>query len=85
MEKLSMGTYTGLSVLGGEVIFTLFVIYGIFLTGAAASLHLTLIELLPGVSGINFTSWVLGAITVAVLSAAAGSFIAWIHNSSEEA
>ena len=54
--------------------------YGMFLTGKVAEFHLALFQLLPGYTGLNFGSWFMGAVTVAVWTAAGGTFIAWMHN-----
>jgi len=80
MGKLAIGKYAGLCVLGGEIVFTLCMMYGAFLSGKAAELHLALFQLLPGYTGLNFSSWFLGAISVAVMSGVAGAYIAWMHN-----
>lgn len=80
MGKLSIKKYAWLCVLGGEAVYTVCMLYGNFLTGKAAELHLALFQLLPGYSGMNFGSWFLGAISVAVWSAVAGAYVAWMHN-----
>lgn len=82
MGKLSIKKYGWLCVLGGEVAYTVCMLYGRFLTGKAAELHLAIFQLLPGFSSINFGSWFLGAISVAVWSGVAGAYVAWIHNTS---
>lgn len=82
MEKLSIKKYAWLCVLGGEIAYTVCMLYGEFLSGKAAELHLALFQLLPGFSGINFGSWFLGAISVAVWSGVAGAYVAWMHNAS---
>ena len=82
MGKLSIGTYAGLCVLGGEIAYTVCMLYGRFLSGTAAELHMALFQLLPGFFGMNFGSWFLGAISVAVWSGAGGAYIAWMHNAS---
>jgi len=80
MGKLSIGTYAGLCVLGGEIAYTVCMFYGLFLTGSAAALHLSLFQLLPGYTGMNLTSWIFGAISVALWSGIAGAYISWMHN-----
>lgn len=82
MGKLSIGKYAGLCVLGGEVAYTACMFYGKFLTGKAAELHLNLLQLFPGFSGMNFGSWLSGAVTVAVWAGVGGAYIAWMHNAS---
>lgn len=84
MGKLSIGKYAGLCILGGEIAYTICMMYGSFLSGKAAELHLALFQLLPGFSGMNFGSWIVGALSVAVWSGVAGAYIAWMHNSSLE-
>lgn len=80
MGKLSIGKYAGLCVLGGEIAYTVCMVYGSFLSGKAAELHLALFQLLPGYSGLNFSSWFFGALTVAVWSGLTGVYISWMHN-----
>lgn len=80
MGKLSIGKYAGLCVLGGEVAYTVCMLYGNFLSGKAAELHLALLQLFPGFMGMNFGSWLVGALSVAVWSGLAGAYIAWMHN-----
>ena len=82
MGKLSIGKYVKLCVLGGEIAFTVCMLYGLFLSGTAAALHLSLFQLFPGFKALNFSSWLLGAISVAVWSGFAGAYIAWMHNKS---
>lgn len=45
---------------------TLFVWRMGFLTGKAAELHLAFFQLLPGFSGMDIGSWILGTISVAL-------------------
>ena len=80
MGKLSIKKYAALCVLGGEVAYTVCMLYGNFLTGQAAELHQALLSLLPGVANLNFGSWFVGAISVAAWSGLGGAFIAWMHN-----
>ncbi|TSC85074.1 MAG: hypothetical protein G01um101413_458 [Parcubacteria group bacterium Gr01-1014_13] len=82
MGKVSLGKYAKLCVLGGEIAYTICMVYGIFLTSKAAELHLNLFQLLLGFSGMNFGSWLLGAISVAAWSGLGGAYIAWMHNAS---
>ena len=82
MGKLSIGKYAGLCILGGEIAYTVCMAYGSFLTGKAAELHLALFQLFPGFSGINFGSWIAGAVSVAGWSGISGAYISWMHNSS---
>lgn len=80
MGYLSVGKYSALCVLGGEIAYTVCMVYGNFLSGAAAQLHADLFALLPGFTGVNFASWFFGALTVAVWSGVAGAYVAWMHN-----
>ena len=80
MGKLSIGTYAGLCVLGGEVAYAACLIYGTFLSGKAAELHHAIFELLPGFSWLGVGSIIAGAITVAFWSGLGGAYIAWMHN-----
>lgn len=80
MGKLSIAKYAGLCVIGGEIAYTVCMVYGNFLSGKAGELHLALFQLLPGFSGMNFGSWFIGAISVAVWSGLGGAYIAWMHN-----
>lgn len=82
MGKLSISKYAKLCVLGGEIAYTACLVYGFTLTGKAADLHHAIFELMPGFSWFGAGSFIAGAITVAVWSAAAGAYIAWMHNSS---
>lgn len=77
-----MGKYAKLCILGGEVAYTACMVYGLFLSGSAAALHLSLFQLLPGFNGMNLASWFFGAISVAAWSGAAGAYISWMHNAS---
>jgi hypothetical protein len=80
MDKLSVSKYAMLCVLGGEIAFTVCMLYGLFLTGKAAELHTALFQLFPGYSGMNFVSWLSGAVSVALWSGIGGAYIAWMHN-----
>lgn len=80
MGYLSIGKYAALCVLGGEIAYTVCMVYGIFLSGKAAELHSALFQLFPGFSGLNFASWFFGGLTMVVWSGAAGAYIAWMHN-----
>ena len=82
MGKLSVKMYAGLCVLGGEIAYTVCLIYGTTLTGAAAELHHALFQLLPGFTWLNVGSFIAGALTVAVWSGLGGAYIAWMHNKS---
>jgi hypothetical protein len=78
--KLSIGKYAALCVLGGEVAYTACMLYGTFLTGKTAELHLAIFQLFPGFTGMNFVSWLLGALTIAMWSGIGGAYISWMHN-----
>lgn len=80
MEKLSVGKYAGLCVLGGEIAYSVCLIYGTMLAGKAAELHHAFFELLPGFTWFSFSSWVVGAASVALWSGLGGAYIAWMHN-----
>lgn len=82
MGKLSIGKYAGLCILGGEIAYTACMVYGFFLTGKAADLHLAIFQILPGFNGMNLASWVAGAVSVAVWSGICGAYISWMHNAS---
>ena len=80
MGKLSIGKYAGLCVLGGEVAYTVCIVYGTTLTGKGAELHHALFELLPGFSWLGFGSYIAGAVSVAIWSGIGGAYVAWMHN-----
>ncbi len=80
MGKLLIKKYSALCVLGGEIAFTVCMAYSIFLTGKVAELHLAIFQMFPGYTGMNFSSWLAGAITVAVWSGVMGAYISWMHN-----
>lgn len=82
MAKLSIKKYAALCVLGGEIVYTGCMLYGLTLSGKAAELHLSLFQLLPGFGGMSVVSWIAGAISVALWSGVGGSYIAWMHNKS---
>mgnify|MGYP001566621141 FL=1 len=82
MGKLSIVKYAVLCALGGEIAYTVCMLYGRWLTGKAAELHLAIFQLFPGFTDIGFRSWLMGAVTVAVWSLFTGCFIAWMHNTS---
>jgi len=84
MGKLFLGKYASLCVVGGEIVYTICMIYGFFLSGSKAALHASLFELLPGWNGMNLMSWVFGAITVALWCGVVGAYVAWMHNVSLE-
>ena len=85
MHKLSIKKYAGLCVAGGEIAYTACLVYGATLTGKSAELHHALFELLPGFSWLGLGSYLAGAITVAIWSGLAGTYIAWMHNVSVKA
>ncbi|OGH88042.1 MAG: hypothetical protein A3J93_02620 [Candidatus Magasanikbacteria bacterium RIFOXYC2_FULL_42_28] len=80
MHELSIKKYASLCLFGGEIAYTVCMVYGKFLSGAAAELHASLFALFPGFTGVNFGSWFFGALTVAVWSGVAGAYVAWMHN-----
>lgn len=80
MGKLSIGKYAGLCVLGGLIAYTACMVYDIFLTGKALELHQAIFQLLPGYTGMNFVSWLAGAVTVTIWSVVGGAYVAWMHN-----
>lgn len=80
MGSLSIKKYAWLCVLGGEIAYTICMLYGLFLGGAAAELHLAIFQLFPGFTGMDFGSWLLGAISVALWAGFSGAYIAWMHN-----
>lgn len=82
---LSIQKYSLLCILGGEIAYTVCMVYGFFLTGKAAEWHLALFQLLPGFSDMGIVSWVAGAVTVAIWSGIGGAYIAWMHNTSKKA
>lgn len=82
MGKLSIGKYAGLCILGGEIAYTVCMLYGVFLTDKAVELHLALFRLLPGFTNMNFSSWIIGAVSVALWSGLSGAYISWMHNAS---
>lgn len=82
MGKLSIKKYAALCVLGGEIAYTGCLLYGTTLSGAAAELHHSFFELLPGFSWVGFGSWIIGGISIAIWSGIAGAYIAWMHNAS---
>lgn len=84
MGKLSIGKYAKLCILGGEIAYTVCMVYGLFLSGSVAALHLSLFQLFPGFKGMNFGSWLAGAISVALWSGFGGAYISWMHNKSLE-
>ncbi|MBI2628379.1 MAG: hypothetical protein HYW71_03095 [Candidatus Niyogibacteria bacterium] len=77
---LSIKRYSLLCILGGEIVYTLCMAYGLFLTGKPAELHLAIFQLFPGFTGMNFGSWFIGAVTVAFWSGLSGAYISWMHN-----
>lgn len=82
MGRLSIGKYALLCLVGGEIAYTVCMLYGFFLVGKAAELHLALFQLFPGFSGMNFVSWLAGAVSVAIWGYAVGAYISWMHNAS---
>ncbi len=82
MGKLSVKKYAGLCIVGGEIAYTACMMYGVWLSGKAAELHTALFQLLPGFSNMNFGSWFVGGISIAVWSGLGGAYIAWMHNAS---
>lgn len=81
---LSIKRYSLFCILGGEIAYTLCMVYGFFLTGKAAELHSLIFQLLPGLSGLDFSSRFFGAITVAIWSGAGGAYVSWMHNYSSK-
>ena len=77
---LSKTKYAGLCVLGIEIFYGLCVIYGLTLSGKVSELHHSLFELLPLFVWGNITSFVLGAIYLALFAWVFGLYVAWMHN-----
>jgi len=79
---LSIQKYSLLCVIGGEIAYTVCMVYGFFLTGKGAELHLALFQLFPGFTDMSVGSWIVGAVSVALWSGLGGAYIAWMHNAS---
>ena len=77
---LSKTKYSGLCVLGTEVLYVLCLVYGALLAGRAQELHHSLFELLPGVAWGNPLTFVWGAVLLGVLALIVGWYVAWMHN-----
>ncbi len=77
---LSKTKYATLCVLGIEIFYVLCVIYGLTLSGKASELHHSLFELLPLFVWGSITSFVLGAIYLALFAWVFGLYVAWMHN-----
>jgi hypothetical protein len=84
-NMLSVQKYSLLCILGGEVVYALCATYGLFLSGKAAELHLSIFQMLPGFTEFSISSWLIGAITIAIWSGLGGAYIAWMHNVSKKA
>ncbi len=77
---LSQTKYAALCVLGTEIFYALCVVYGLTLSGKASELHHSLFELLPWFVWGTISSFVLGAIYLALFAWVFGLYIAWMHN-----
>jgi hypothetical protein len=80
---LNVKGYTGRFIVVAEVAYALCLLYGYVLPPAARVLHAQLFELLVGFSW-SVGGVILGAITIAVMSALLGAVGAWLHNGSQE-
>jgi len=77
---LSSSKYSGLCVLGTEVLYILCLPYGLLLSAKGRELHAALFELIPGFAWGNALSMVWGGVFLAVLAWIGGCYIAWMHN-----
>ncbi len=81
--KLSYMSYALKCALGAEIMYLSCLAYGAyFLSGTKASLHHTMIELLPGFTWINPTSILIGALVIFAYAFIIGLYIVWMFNSS---
>lgn len=82
--ELSTKKYSWKCVLGGEVVYTLCVLFGFLPLRSAQGieLHHRLFETLPGFTWISFGSFVLGAAYVFVFAWIFGAYYVWMHNTS---
>ncbi len=79
---LSLKRYGWLCALGAEVTYVLCLIYGTFLSGAAAELHHSLFGLLPWFAWGSVVGILAGAIDLFALSWIFTAYMVWMHNSS---
>ena len=82
--ELSTKKYSWKCVLGGEIAYTLCVLFGFLPLRSAQGieLHHRLFETLPGFTWISFGSFVLGAVYVFVFAWIFGAYYVWMHNTS---
>jgi hypothetical protein len=79
---LSTTKYASLCVLGIEVFYVFCLVYEFLLPEKGRELHRALFELLPGFVWGNVLSIIWGAFFLAIAAWIAGSYIAWMHNTS---
>ncbi|MDP3900602.1 MAG: hypothetical protein Q8Q23_06015 [bacterium] len=82
MEKLSLKLYGWKCVLGTGVFYVACLIYGAFLSGAAAELHHALFALLPGFTWGTMSGVIIGAIDLFVFAWIFAWYYVWMHNTS---
>lgn len=82
---LSLKRYGWLCALGGEILYTLCVLGGLFLpfrTIQGVELHHALFETLPGFTWLTLGSFALGAVYVLAFSWLFAWYYVWMHNTS---
>ncbi|MBI2623155.1 MAG: hypothetical protein HYW65_01085 [Candidatus Liptonbacteria bacterium] len=81
---LNLKRYGWLCVLGGEVLYALCLIGGIFpwRTARGVEVHEAIFETLPGFTWLTGGSIVLGAVYVFVFAWVLAWYYVWMHNSS---
>ena len=86
MGKLSLKSYVAKCVLGAEIVYVLCLAGGYLplRSQRGIELHHTLFETLPGFTWLTFGSFIWGAILIAAIAWAFGTYMVWMHNSSIE-
>ena len=83
MDRLSIRKYASLCVLGTEAFYLLCLSYDSLLSSKIQEMHRASFELIiPGFHWISIGTVIWGGLYVGILSAIAGSYIAWMHNES---
>ena len=84
MERLPLKSYVKKCILGSEIVYVLCLVGGFlpFRSQKGIELHHQLFETLPGFTWITFSSFIWGAIFIAVMAWALGAYMVWMHNSS---
>lgn len=82
--KFSFKKYGWRCALGAELFYVICLLFGGSLTGADATLHHSIFELIPGFTWISVASVLIGAVQIFIYAWIFAAYMVWMLNSSME-